>query len=77
MNRTAEDVSVDFLSRVLVDVQLDSSKVPGHSMRAASAIVKPEAGQALMCTQYTICEPVRTEAVDLLEGVRCDLMRCA
>jgi hypothetical protein len=27
MNRTAEDVSVDFLSRVLVDVQLDSSKV--------------------------------------------------
>jgi hypothetical protein len=29
MNRTAEDVSVDFLSRVLVDVQLDSSKVPG------------------------------------------------
>jgi hypothetical protein len=28
MNRTAEDVSVDFLSRVLVDVQLDSSKVP-------------------------------------------------
>jgi hypothetical protein len=27
MNRTAKDVSVDFLSRVLVDVQLDSSKV--------------------------------------------------
>ena len=30
MNRTAEDVSVDFLSRVLVDVQLDSSKVLPH-----------------------------------------------
>ncbi len=27
MNRTAEDVSLDFLARVLVDVQLDSSGV--------------------------------------------------
>ena len=27
MNRLAQDVSIDFLSRVLVDVQIDSSKV--------------------------------------------------
>jgi hypothetical protein len=27
MNRTAQDTSIDFLSRVLVDVQLDSSRV--------------------------------------------------